>query len=231
VSELHHLASAYALDALGPDERRAFEAHYPNCEICTTDVADHREVAGQLAHATAEEPPARLRTDVLDQIAGTRQVSPVEPRPLRTRPRWLPLAAAAVLLLAVGALVVAVNRGSTGNEDEIAQLVAAPDAELLTLDTEQTGSLTVVWSEQTGRVAVVGAEVAAVRSDQRYALWLLDDDGAQPAGLFTPDDDGQVRTVTDLGGPPRGWGVTIEPEGGSPQPTGEILYLGEVTRA
>ncbi|MDH3707922.1 MAG: anti-sigma factor, partial [Acidimicrobiia bacterium] len=212
MSDLHHLGGAYALDALSPEERRAFEAHYPDCEICTADVDAYREVVAHLATATAEEPPASLRGDVLDRIGRTRQVSPLEPSRTPARPRWLPLAAAAVLLLAVGALVVAVSRGTADDtDDELAQLVAAPDAELLTLDTDEPGTLTVVWSEATSRAAVVGSDVVGVGGDQRYALWLLDDAGAQPAGLFAPDDQGDVRAVVDLGGRPSGWGVTIEP--------------------
>lgn len=232
MTDLHHLAGAYALDALDADERRAFEAHYPGCEICAADVAAHREVAADLASLPAAAPPPEMRSDVLRRIDDTRQVSPIESPVGISPPRWLPLAAAAVLLLAVGALVVAVRQGSDDDiEAEIARLVASPDAELLGLDTDEPGTLTVVWSEAEGRAAVVGTGVVGVADDERYALWLLDDSGARPAGLFAPDDAGAVRTVVDLTGPPGGWGVTVEPASGSPRPTGEILYVAEVTSA
>ena len=38
--DLHHLAGAYTLDALDDDERRAFEEHYPTCDICRAEVED-----------------------------------------------------------------------------------------------------------------------------------------------------------------------------------------------
>ena len=79
-SELHHLAAAYSLDALDPDERQAFEAHYPTCEICSADVTDYRDVAASLAAAEEAAPSADVRAKVLAEIAQTRQISPRDPR-------------------------------------------------------------------------------------------------------------------------------------------------------
>ena len=55
--DLHHLAAAYALDALDESQRAEFEAHYPTCEICSAEVAEFRDVAATLAAAEAVEPP------------------------------------------------------------------------------------------------------------------------------------------------------------------------------
>ena len=38
--DVHHLAAAYALDALDDRERMAFEGHYGSCEVCHTDVQE-----------------------------------------------------------------------------------------------------------------------------------------------------------------------------------------------
>ncbi|MGI9602368.1 MAG: anti-sigma factor [Acidimicrobiales bacterium] len=233
--DLHHLAAAYALDALSVDERRAFEAHYPGCDICSSEVDDYRAVAGELARATAEEPPPALFGQVIAQIENTRQVSAIEESndvsgPRRAIPGWgygVLAAAAALLLVVVG--VVAINGTSDDSPtDEFAAILAQPDAELASLAGEGTGSLTVVWSPSQGRLGVSGEGVAAVDDGRTYELWLLDDTGARPAGLFRPDESGRVVLVTDLEGQPGGWGVTIEPESGSPQPTGDILFAAEV---
>ena len=52
-SELHHLAGAYALDALEESERAAFEQHLASCDWCTVEVADFRATAAVLAIASA----------------------------------------------------------------------------------------------------------------------------------------------------------------------------------
>ena len=41
--DVHHLAAAYALDALDRHEREAFEAHYDKCDVCRSDVMEFRE--------------------------------------------------------------------------------------------------------------------------------------------------------------------------------------------
>jgi anti-sigma-K factor RskA len=45
--------------------------------------------------------------------------------------------------------------------------------------------------------------------------------------VFRPAGDGEVlSSVTAPGVSPDAWAVTVEPDGGSPAPTGEILYQG-----
>ena len=39
-ADLHHLAAAYALDALDDIERHEFERHYPTCDICSGEVEE-----------------------------------------------------------------------------------------------------------------------------------------------------------------------------------------------
>ena len=52
--DIHHLAAAYALDALDARERAAFEAHYPSCEVCRADVLEFRSTLAVVAEAEAD---------------------------------------------------------------------------------------------------------------------------------------------------------------------------------
>jgi anti-sigma-K factor RskA len=71
-------AASYALDALEPEDRAAFESHLESCAACRADVQSYREVASVLAHAaTPHAPPASLRSRVLSEA---RQVRPIRAR-------------------------------------------------------------------------------------------------------------------------------------------------------
>ena len=251
-SDLHHLSGAYALDALDAEEREAFEAHFPSCEICRREVEQFQATAAMLAAATEAEPPADLRARVLADVSRTRQVSPLVPEPgrpgwaategpgdelagrRRLRPqRWL-AAVAAVVLVAVSITVWrSVDGGDQPGDDVAVNEILADPAALIT-DLDDTGGigaqpLRVAWLRDRGEVAVVGDAVAAAGQGSTYALWLLTPDGrAMPAGLFEPDESGRVSVVLPLDAEvAAGFGVTIEPEGGSLQPTPPVLYLGE----
>ena len=60
-----------------------------------------------------------------------------------------------------------------------------------------------------------------------YELWLIDEAGPQPMRLLDGASAGEVRRSLAVTGTPQAWGVTIEPSGGSPAPTGEILFSAE----
>lgn len=229
--DLHHLAAAYALDALDPDERVAFEAHYPSCEICAAEVADFRETAAVLAADVAVSPPADLKASIMAEVAQTRQLSPrrsdvVELDRVRARRRRLLQgvgAAAAAVLLVVGTVVVT---GSDG--DDFGPVLEAADASFVTLEGD-AGSIEAIWSDELDQVVVQATGLADPGQGLTYALWSLRDGEAVPAGLFAPDADGSLAAVLDVDDlDPAAWGVTIEPDGGSPQPTGEVLFVGDV---
>lgn len=227
--DLHHLAAAYALDALEPDERAAFEAHYPSCDICATEVVEFRETAAVLAADQATAPPHQLRAAVLAEISRTRQLSPpaggavVDLSQRRRRAAQAALGAAAVVAILLGAIGVI---RSTGGGDEFAEVVAADDALGVTLEGDQ-GTIEAVWSPDRDQVALLASGLEPAGQGLTYALWFFVDDAPVPAGLFAPEADGRVRAVLDIDDiTGDGWGVTIEPDGGSPQPTGDVLFVG-----
>lgn len=239
-TDIHHLAAAYALDAVDPDERRAFEAHYPTCEVCRADVADHRETLARVAAVSPVAPSADVRSRVLAEIERTRQLSPLLPDGVedlteRRRRRAFTsavLAAAAVVVLVVGAAAVWGRMAPTGFGDEVAAVLEDPDSRWIVLEGDTSvgaqGSLRVAWSVSSGRAVVFGDGLAPTPSGRAYELWLIDESGPRPMRLLERTDDGELRSVVDLPGEPLAWGVTVEPVEGSDAPTGDILFLAEV---
>ena len=129
---------------------------------------------------------------------------------------------AAALVAVVG--LATVFFGSDDSIGDLEAVLAAPDAVVATLDGDN-GTLQLVWSPQRDQVALLGTDLPAAGPGQAYALWFLLDDGVAPAGLFRPDDAGVLRSVLDVDDlPGNGFGVTIEPETGSAQPTTPVIY-------
>lgn len=232
VNDLHHLAAAYVLDALDDEERRPFEDHYPTCEICRQEVIEFRSTATHLAAAVAALPPAALQQRVMAEIATTRQMAPqpgvvpVDELAARRNRRFASvLAVAAAVILLVGASVFMVSsRGGSAIDD----VVAAPDAQVVQLEGE-TGSVRIVWSQSREQLAFFGNDLPDPGEGKTYELWgILGDAGVQSVGQFDPVD-GTVRQVADIGDiDPTAWGITIEPTGGSPTATTDIIFLAEV---
>lgn len=246
--DVHALSGAYALDALTPDEARAFEQHLATCEACRDEVASLREAASALAEPVADAPPARLRDNVLAGITQVRPLPPVggtpegpgEPEPVepprtdepdelaarrkRRAPAWLVAVAAALALLAGGAVVRSVQLSQqldsvTASGADIAQVVTAPDATTSTAEVSGGGRAAVVSSASLGRAVLVTDGMPAAPAGKVWQVWYIGDDGGASSAGFVPD--GQRAAVALQGdlGTAGAVGVTLEPAGGSQQPT------------
>jgi anti-sigma-K factor RskA len=237
--DIHHLAAAYALDALDADERAHFEAHYPDCDVCVTDVVDFRAVLANLALAHVVTPPTDLKSRIMGEVANTRQLSPrVAERASRSgravadrRRQWTAtaMAVAASLVLAVGGgFLVGRSRGGDSYSATATELLDRPDTRVIELAGSGKGMFRVTWSPSSGEAVVTGDGLAAAGEGRAYELWLIDEAGPRPLRLLDDADDGTIRRVIDIEGDGLQMGVTIEPEAGSPAPTNDILFAAEI---
>lgn len=78
MTDIHSQADAYVVGALEPAEATEFEQHLPECTDCREEVAAMLEITAQLSQSVATDPPASLRTSIMDQVAATPQDA-VEP--------------------------------------------------------------------------------------------------------------------------------------------------------
>lgn len=245
--DLHSLAAAYVLDALDDDERRDFEAHLTTCPECTVDVDDLRTAASMLAESLPPvAPPPGLKALVMAQIADTPQVAPLAPpatpsvAPIRDtadvptgrgRSSWITLAAAAVVVVLLGFGSVLAFGGDDdpapdSTELAVAELLEAPDAVTVDMAGDAPGTVQVVYSAEEQRAVVVGEGLDAPSADQVYQLWTISGDQPTPSVLFTPVDGDLGEEMDMTFAPPDAWAITVEPSGGSPAPTGDIVFQG-----
>ncbi|MFE3460820.1 anti-sigma factor domain-containing protein [Nocardiopsis aegyptia] len=229
----HTLAGAYALHSLAPSEAVRFEDHLAGCDSCRQEVRGFSETAARLAAATARTPPEGLRERVLADVARTRQLAPAPERLPEPRRRWgwgfgLVLAACLAVVVALGAVAVdqvRQVRELRENEQRIAAVLSAPDAAYTTAEPMEGVTVSLVYSESEGRL-VFSSNGLADPEDEDYQLWLTRDDGSvTSAGVLSIDASGVAEPLlagVDEGRD-SGVAVTLEPEGGSEQPTSDPL--------
>ena len=225
MSDLHDLAAAYVIGALTPDEVDVFEAHLDTCDQCQEEIEQLGEGLAGMAQAMAEDPPSGLRERVLNSIEDANVVSPSA---WRTRLGPVLLPAAAVLALIVGAV-------SIFGGGELSRVIGAQDAvsiELSVSDAYPSSApelARVIFSPTRGKAVVEFEGLAEVSADRTYQLWLIGGDGPIPAGTFTTTTGGSVSVLVD-GDASSGLvlGITEEPSGGSPAPTGDVLFSAEL---
>jgi anti-sigma-K factor RskA len=233
--EAHTLIGAYVLNAVSDAERRLFEDHIAGCSNCAQDTAELLETTVLLAGESEVEPPAHLRGRVLAAAAHTRQLPPETGTPTPGRSLWLrrtaTLAAAAGIAVAVTLGIQAVDTNSRlerdlqaleqvdTRNDQVAELLAAPDAKLVRGDVAGGGTGTVVASPVRGQVVFLAHGLALLPEDRTYQLWLIGADGPRPAGLLESSDGSPGPLLAGGFTGREAVGLTVEPRGGSPLPT------------
>jgi anti-sigma-K factor RskA len=246
--ELHLLTGSYALDALPDDEQADFEKHLARCPACAEEVRGLRETAARLAMATAVSPPPEMRSRVLAAVPRTRQLPPPG-RNLLTRAgertglrRLSPSRAgliAGVLALAAAVAFLLVTQVSTSRQlqqvqasnSAIAAVLAAPDARIESLPATVGGTVTAVSSVREREAVVTTADMPSLPDTRVYQLWVITSAGAaKSAGLLSVTSSGSAAPVLASGVQPGDQlGITVEPAGGTAQPTTTPVVLVPVT--
>jgi anti-sigma-K factor RskA len=170
-----------------------------------------------------------------------------QPRRAESRPaRWLLIAATALLAFTAGYLFkqnsdLARERDNVARErDDLSKEMAmwrrqvddivSPTTRIIAMAGEETpqANAKVVWDTNARQWAIYIFDLPAPPSDKDYQLWYMTKNAKISAAVFRTDEQG--RTVLKLTLPPAALAdlaataVTLEPRGGSPQPTGKF-YL------
>ncbi|MEL5957418.1 anti-sigma factor [Streptomyces sp. CLV115] len=241
-TDLHGLTGAYALHALDDDERVAFELHMAGCEACDQEVAEFTATAARLVPASGVRTPSVMREQVLRRIVTVRQVAPGSVpldrarrgvRSGRGRVRWALAASVAAAVLFGGAAVWQYERARDArvqaaqvqrNVEDVAGVLTASDAKSRSVPVAGGGG-TLVVSTGRDRAVFVASRMAAPPRGKVYQLWFSDGGKMRPAGLMSPDRSSQAVLMEGAVDDATGIGITVEPAGGSRQPTTPPLVV------
>jgi anti-sigma-K factor RskA len=241
------LKDAYVLGALPEGERLEFEQYLAAHPDRQTEVEELSTVAGLLAYSAREqEPPPELRRRIMNTVEAEAAQTRVQ-QPGASRPSWLAglweaigvrdLALVAAAMLVVGLFSwsmllqgevqdlqgrVQGLQGQVQDQPQGPQMIALGGA-----GTEQGATAQLVTLEG-DRAILVAEDMPPAPEGKTYQIWVIKGDTPQPSGLFEPKG-GSIAAVVE--NPVEGAdavAVTVEPEGGSKEPTTDPMLVGEV---
>jgi hypothetical protein len=231
--------AAHALEALPPEEETKVVAYLAAHPEAQTLLEEYRAVVGLLPYAAApSEPPLYVRDGVLRSIRGERA----------GRHRWLPpvryrfasaFVACALLLLLAWNIGLQVRTApapvsTTASNMSISDILSEPGLMTYAMAPQPdapNASGRVYLSPDLKQAAVSVWHLPALSPDRTYQLWFqLDDQTRVSITTFSVDVKGSavVRlNVPQLSRPYVRCGITLEPLGGSPQPTGPRILTSQ----
>lgn len=256
--QVEELAAAYALDALPADEEGAIAEHLATCANPHSSLTELAELASMLAFLVpAAQPPADLGARIVAQASAEPVVSEVaSPRldtaldgvataPLRfpalqSRRWWIVTVgqAAALVAITIGLSIwgfsqhQALQRERLASAQQAAVLTALASGGA-TIRTQPARGLApaVLIQPQDGSSAYLIVNWAPAPSGKSYQAWLIGQ-GQKPVSAAVFDGSAAGIQIVRLAEPLPGaaaFAVTLEPSGGSAQPTSQPFLVQNLT--
>lgn len=226
------LKYAYALGALPEEERRWLESYLTEHPELQSEVDDLLATASLLAFSPAErEPPAELRKNLLRDIRDELPVHARQPAPsLWERMRGLlttPRLAAAASVLAVSGLL-AWNITLQREMDSLSGTLAERQTHVMQASAPAGNAQAQVVELGDGRAMLIAENLPDISEEETYETWIIHGETPRPAGTFRPSEGSAAASIQGHTEGADAIAVTVEPAGGSPTPTGEIMLQTEL---
>jgi anti-sigma-K factor RskA len=227
------LLPAYVIGGLDAEEAHFIEEHLLSCWICRAESAVFQDVLGQLSLAVpAAVPPADLKDRLLQRVQAARLGQPIPAQRSerlwleRLLPVWGLASFALIILLGVFSLSLWQRLNHleflTSPGGMRAVPLSSPDA-----DSRATGFVLISADGDDGALVVDG--LPPLGESQQYQVWLIRDGQRTSGAVFSTDEKSYGGTRIKVSGSLLEYsavGITIEPFGGSSQPTGEKVLGG-----
>jgi anti-sigma-K factor RskA len=253
MSEAHvfDLLPGYALGILDEADASTVSRHLPGCITCQKELETYSDTTRQLVLAAAQPTPAPdLKAKVLYRVnSAAERTAPLVSKPTlpnAASPRMgfmdslrvifaHPVGAALGVLALVLILFLGANNYLLGQRvNDMQARAPAENMQVVRLAGSDNAPLAVgyvlVFKDQKyGSLAVT--HVPLLDADHQYQLWLIQDGKRISGGVFSVNEDGYGNLEVAADRPLdtfQAFGITIEPRGGSTQPTGKKVLGGNL---
>lgn len=256
-NHIEELLPFYALDALTEEEREQVDVYLAKHPEARAQVDEMRRAASALPRGVSPVQPApRTKAALMARVAADQRAhssAQIQPSPRVSRFesffRTLSFAAAAIAIVWAVALNVQVlrlqgeiaklNNALVAQSNSLNQIIqklpqtTAPTTITVALrgtkaQPDAQGQLIADPGSQSAVLVVTG--LPPLQPGKTYQVWLIAN-APVSAGLLTVDANGQgvlIITSKESIGSFKSLGISVEPQGGSPQPTGDIVVLSDL---
>jgi anti-sigma-K factor RskA len=222
------LKDAFVLGALPDEERREFEEYLAAHPERQAEMDELGAVAGLLALSPQEqEPPPELRRSIMAVVEAERPRAASGLARMREFLGIRSLALGAAALLVIGLFIWNVILQEHIHD---LQSQAPRDGRLVAF--EGSGAARQARVEvmilDGDRAVLMAEDMPPVPEEKTFQIWVIENDVPKPGGLFEPREEWVVTSVEiPLDGADT-IAVTVEPEGGSPQPTTDPMLTAKL---
>jgi len=230
------LIPAFALNCLDGEETARVAEHLRLCQECQAELRAYQSVVDQLPLAVPQAEPSQHVKRAL--FARVEQVPSPEGKPSAWfRFKNVFKVATPAWGLASLALVVVLLFSNLALWRQVSQIQENPGVTALRVvnlagtDFAPGASGIIVISQDGEHGTLVVDDLPDLSPEQQYQLWLIQDGKRTSGGVFSVKEGGYAAKVIYAPQPLvdySAFGVTIEPIGGSPGPTGEKVLGGNL---
>lgn len=244
MSDLSHdthvldLLPAYAIGSLEADELKRVEEHLLSCWVCRKELSAFQTVVTELSLAAPVSVPSPdLRDRLIQRVHSLNTVRPQEKERVAPRapasPFWerlLPVWGLAILVLIIGLAASTLILWQKVSQLEFATAPGGMRAvPLSATDSAPSATGFVLISADGDDGALVVDGLPPLGESQEYQLWLIRDGQRTSGALFSTDEKSYggtriraPRSLLDYSAVD----ITVEPAGGSSEPTGAPMLAG-----
>jgi anti-sigma-K factor RskA len=232
------LKDAFVLGALPEEERRELEEYLAAHPERQAEIDELGAVAGLLALSPREqEPSPELRRSIMDVVeaeaerprarsgsvlAGMRRFLSI---------RNLALGAAALLVIGLFSWNMVLQGEMRDLQSQVQGLQASEgDSRMVALEgsgpARQASAEVMILGDH--RAVLMAEDMPPVPEDKTFQIWVIEKDVPRPSGVFEVGEDQVAVVVENRVEGADAIAVTVEPEGGSPQPTTEPMLVAKL---
>jgi anti-sigma-K factor RskA len=231
------LKDAYVLGALPEDERRELKEYLASHPERQAEIDELSNVAGLLALSPQEhEPPPELRRSIMSVVEAEARRPASGPRTWLAGIREL-LSVRNLALGATALLVVGLFSWNMLLQGEVHDLQGQvenrqdpPGSRMVTLEGSEAAQRVQaeVMILEDDRAVLMAEDMPRLPENRAYQIWVIEGDVPRPSSLFAPQGASVAAVVEDSLDEADAIAVTVEPEGGSPQPTTDPMLIGKL---
>ncbi len=233
------LLPGYALGCLDADERQTVEEHLAACLECQRELRSYQETAGLLAFSVAQVTPSReVKEKLMARVRRSSRREFVSVRRsgwkdafrqvlINFAPAWAIASLFLVLILGASNFIL------WGQVRQLRADLATPLRVVALTGTDESpaASGVIVISRDGVHGTIVVDHLITLDEERQYQLWLIEDGERVSGAVFSVGEDGYASAYIKSPKPLidyDSFGVTIEPAGGSPAPTGVKVLGGDL---